>query len=105
MKPGTLLLVDDDRLLLDSMTTWLREQGYDVSPASGREAAFRELAGRRFDLVLADIRLADGDGLTFWRIAASAILRRPSCCSPGMRRWKRASRRCGPGRLICLPSR
>jgi len=62
MKPGTLLLVDDDRLLLDSMTTWLREQGYDVLPASGREAAIRELAGRRFDLVLADIRLADGDG-------------------------------------------
>jgi DNA-binding NtrC family response regulator len=62
MKPGSLLLVDDDRLLLDSMTTWLREQGYDVLPASGREAAIRELAGRRFDLVLADIRLADGDG-------------------------------------------
>ena len=45
MSQGTLLLVDDDRLVLDAMTSWLREQGYEVLAASGREAAFRELAG------------------------------------------------------------
>src|SRR5262245_42148746 len=57
-----LLLVDDDRLLLDGMATWLREQNYDVQTASGRDAAVVQLKERRFDLVLADIRLADGDG-------------------------------------------
>ena len=62
MKPATLLLVDDDRLLLDSMSAWLREQGYQVLAASGREAALKQLAERPVDLVLADIRLADGDG-------------------------------------------
>lgn len=62
MTQGSLLLVDDDRLVLDGMTTWLREQGYDVSGASGRESALGHLKERRFDLVLADIRLADGDG-------------------------------------------
>jgi DNA-binding NtrC family response regulator len=62
MKQGTLLLVDDDRLVLDAMATWLREQGYIVLAASGREAAFRQLAEHRVDLVLADVRLADGDG-------------------------------------------
>jgi DNA-binding NtrC family response regulator len=62
MKQGTLLLVDDDRLVLDAMASWLREQGYEVLAAGSREAALRELAQRRFDLVLADIRLADGDG-------------------------------------------
>src|SRR4051812_21286031 len=62
MKRGTLLLVDDDRLVLDAMANWLREQGYDVLAAGGREAAMTHLAERRFDLVLADIRLADGDG-------------------------------------------
>src|SRR5262245_12036327 len=62
MTQGSLLLVDDDRLVLDGMTTWLREQGYDVSGASGRESALGYLKERRFDLVLADIRLADGDG-------------------------------------------
>src|SRR5439155_2665515 len=62
MTPRTLLLVDDDRLVLDGMATWLREQGYDVHAASGRETAIGQLKERRFDLVLADIRLADGDG-------------------------------------------
>jgi DNA-binding NtrC family response regulator len=62
MSKGTLLLVDDDRLVLDAMASWLREQGYDVLAAGGKEAAFRELASKQVNLVLADIRLADGDG-------------------------------------------
>src|SRR5262245_55505864 len=62
MKQGTLLLVDDDRLVLDAMATWLREQGYEVLAASGKAASFAYLAERHIDLVLADIRLADGDG-------------------------------------------
>src|SRR3954469_18301682 len=62
MKRGTLLLVDDDRLVLDAMANWLREQEYDVLAAGGRESAFKHLTERLFDLVLADVRLADGDG-------------------------------------------
>jgi DNA-binding NtrC family response regulator len=62
MKLGTLLLVDDDRLVLDGMASWLREQDYEVQAASSREAALKQLTERTFDLVLADIRLADGDG-------------------------------------------
>jgi DNA-binding NtrC family response regulator len=62
MKSGNLLLVDDDRPMLESMAGWLREQGYQVQTASGREQAQKLLAERPFDLVLADIRLADGDG-------------------------------------------
>ena len=62
MKPAKLLVIDDDRLLLDSMGSWLREQGYEIQLASGREEALRQLSQRAFDLVLADIRLADGEG-------------------------------------------
>src|SRR5688572_14216708 len=62
MKRGSLLLVDDDRLILDSMSAWLREQGYDTATAPSREQARRQLQERAFELVLADIRLADGDG-------------------------------------------
>jgi DNA-binding NtrC family response regulator len=62
MNNGSLLLVDDDRQVLDSMADWLREQGYDVTEASGRDEAFQQLENRTFDLVLADIRLQDGDG-------------------------------------------
>jgi len=62
MSKGSLLLVDDDRHVLDSMADWLREQGYEVAESSGREDALRQVDSRRFDLVLADIRLQDGDG-------------------------------------------
>lgn len=62
MKSGHLLLVDDDRHVLDSMAGWLREQGYQVHTASGCTDALRIIKERPIDLVLADIRLADGDG-------------------------------------------
>src|SRR5262245_9150418 len=62
MKQGTLLLVDDDRLVLDAMASWLREQGYDVQAASGKQAAIGQIGQTRFDLVIADIRLGDVDG-------------------------------------------
>ena len=98
MKQGTILLVDDDRLVLDAMATWLREQGYEVQAAGGREAALRQLGERRFDLVLADICLADGT-------AGSTIPKRPSSLLQAMRRSRRASKRCEPVRSICSPSR
>ena len=62
MKRGTLLLVDDDRHILDSMAGWLREQGFAVVTAGGRDEAFSQLKQHAFDLVLADICLSEGDG-------------------------------------------
>lgn len=62
MNAASLLLVDDDRHLLDSMTGWLRGQGFKVHPATGCQAAIAFLERETPDLVLADIRLQDGDG-------------------------------------------
>ena len=62
MKAPHLLLIDDDRHLLDSMASWLRERGYQVCAASGFREAVDQLKQRTFDLVLADVRLNDGDG-------------------------------------------
>ena len=63
MKPqGTLLLVDDDRHVLSSMSEWLREQGYKTDTASELGEAMAAVDRKPYDLVLADIRLADGDG-------------------------------------------
>jgi DNA-binding NtrC family response regulator len=67
MAGGTLLLVDDDRRVLESMADWLRSQGYKVDAAASYQAA-REQIDRRsadrkpYDIVLCDIRLGDGDG-------------------------------------------
>src|SRR5678816_4701854 len=57
-----LLLVDDDRHLLDSMAAWLRDQGHTVSTADSCRQAREQIDSRPFDLVLVDVRLNDGDG-------------------------------------------
>lgn len=62
MKQGTLLLVDDDRRLLESMAEWLREQGYKVDAVSGYAEAVKQLDRKAYDVALVDIRLRDGDG-------------------------------------------
>ncbi len=62
MNTGSLLLVDDDRHVLTSMSEWLREQGYDVVEAASCREAVEQIERQKLDLVLADIRLPDGDG-------------------------------------------
>ena len=57
-----LLLVDDDRHLLESMSAWLASKGYEVSAVSGCTAARNALDGNPFDVAVVDLRLADGDG-------------------------------------------
>ncbi len=62
MTQGSLLLVDDDRHVLESMAEWLREQGYKVDVASTVAGAIAAVGKKSYDLLLVDIRLGDGDG-------------------------------------------
>lgn len=62
MNNGSLLLVDDDRLVLDSMADWLREQGYQLDVAGDLATARTQIEKKAYDVVLLDIRLGDGDG-------------------------------------------
>ena len=63
MIQGSLLLVDDDRQVLESMTDWLRSHGLQVDAARGLAEASDLLARKAYDLLLVDVRLQDGDGL------------------------------------------
>ncbi len=62
MNKPSLLLVDDDRRVLESMADWLRGQGYDLDTSARYADALERLRGKSYDLVLADVRLGDGDG-------------------------------------------
>ncbi len=62
MAKGSLLLVDDDQQVLESMAEWLREQGYELDTATGQTEAIAAIDRKTYDLVLVDIRLQDGDG-------------------------------------------
>ncbi|HPZ83764.1 MAG TPA: response regulator, partial [Thermogutta sp.] len=69
MSKATLLLVDDDRHLLNAMAVWLREQGYKVDTGASVQDARRELTQRGYDVAIIDIRLPDGDGFEVLRFA------------------------------------
>lgn len=57
-----LLLVDDDRSILDSMGSWLRSIGYQVAIADSVAGAIRTSEQQNVDLAIVDLRLGDGDG-------------------------------------------
>ncbi len=61
-----LLLVDDDTDLLRLLSIRLGASGYRITAAEGVEAARTRLGITRFDLVLSDVRLPDGDGLALF---------------------------------------
>ncbi|HEV7221409.1 MAG TPA: sigma-54 dependent transcriptional regulator [Pirellulales bacterium] len=62
MKRHSILLVDDDRHILESMADWLREQGFQLDTAASYRAAIEALDKRPYDLALVDIRLGEDDG-------------------------------------------
>ena len=59
-----ILLIDDDRFLLDMYVLKFKKNGCDVDTASGSIAALTKLrAGEHFDLILLDIIMPTMDGL------------------------------------------
>ena len=64
--PARLLVVDDDVDLLRLLSMRLQASGYHVTTADGVATARSHLGVERFDLVLSDVRLPDGDGLALF---------------------------------------
>lgn len=63
--PTHLLLVDDDRLILATLSRGLQDAGYRISCAESAEEAQELLtSGLRPDLALLDMRLPGADGLS-----------------------------------------
>lgn len=60
--PASILLVDDDRRLADSMAHWLREIGHEVRTSETLSQAKQELSQYAYDLVMVDLRLGQEDG-------------------------------------------
>lgn len=57
-----ILLVEDDALIVASLTELLRDEGYDVSVADTQNGAVSAAAELRPDLVLLDVTLKEGNG-------------------------------------------
>jgi GAF domain-containing protein/CheY-like chemotaxis protein len=63
------LVVEDEPSVAELIRTLLRQAGWGVDVAPGGRDGLRRLRERRYDLVVSDLRMADGDGETFYREA------------------------------------
>ncbi len=59
----SILLVEDENLLRESLAELLREERYDVVEASNGKQAYDLAIERGFDLVVTDIRMPEMDGM------------------------------------------
>ena len=65
---GRILVVDDDRIILDSLGEFLRLEGYEVDGATTAAAAIAALERRPCNIVITDINMPDSDGFELLRI-------------------------------------
>lgn len=62
MQTTKILLVEDDRLIIENLTEFLKGEGFEVQYAEGQEKAMRLLEEQEFDLILLDVTLEQGNG-------------------------------------------
>ena len=67
-----LLVVDDDKAILDLLTGFLQKHGYNVSVAEGGQDMFATLECETIDLVILDIMLRNEDGFSLCQRLRSA---------------------------------
>src|ERR671921_2135886 len=59
----TIMLADDDPVLLDSATETLTREGYRVVVATDGQRALQEALGRRVDLIVMDVSMPQVGGV------------------------------------------
>ncbi len=67
----TILLVEDDRSIVQNLTEFLASEGFAVEAVGGQQAALRRLEEKAYDLLLLDISLSDGNGYAVCAAARS----------------------------------
>lgn len=63
----SLLIVDDEQVVRDSLKNWFTQEGYQVETASGAMEALDKLPEFSFDIVLLDIKMPGMDGIELQR--------------------------------------
>ena len=59
-----VLIVEDNISLSQRQKDWLEQAGYDVMTAMREPAARALIRKHRFDFILSDVRLPEGDGIS-----------------------------------------
>lgn len=62
-----ILIVDDEAIVRESLGNWFREEGYEADLAESGRSALKQLADKRWDIFLLDIKMPGMDGLELQR--------------------------------------
>jgi DNA-binding NtrC family response regulator len=62
MKNSNILIVDDDRIILDSLCEFLKLEGYSTVGAESYKQAVNQIQKQKFSLAVVDVNLPDGSG-------------------------------------------
>lgn len=63
----SMLIVDDEESVRDSLYNWFIEDGYEVDCAANAKEALSKIESGNFDIILADIKMPGMDGLEMHR--------------------------------------
>ncbi|HSG65018.1 MAG TPA: sigma-54 dependent transcriptional regulator, partial [Gammaproteobacteria bacterium] len=63
----SILIVDDEFSVRDSLNEWFRKDGYNAGSAENAHEALKLIQARRWDVVLLDIKMSGMDGLELQR--------------------------------------
>ena len=67
----TVLVVDDDRIFLDSLEQFLLQRGYYCKAARDADSALKIIRGASIDVVVADVVIPGKDGIQLMNEAKS----------------------------------
>ena len=88
----TILIVEDEKVLRESLAGLLEEEGYDVVQAPNGKEAYDLVVQRPVDLVLSDVRMPEMDGLTLLghlkQLAPETPVIMIAACAWWMRRFR-----------------
>lgn len=59
-----ILVVDDEKIVRDSLCEWLRADGYEVDSVDGGEHAINKVSKVNYDVIFVDLKMPDIDGIT-----------------------------------------
>jgi len=62
MREKSILVIDDDKIILDSLVEFLSLEGFQVSGTETLKEALSKLQRQNYSLVITDVNLPDGDG-------------------------------------------
>lgn len=63
-KQFTLLVVDDELIIRESLSGWLQQDGYQVDTAESAAEALQKAEAKHYDIMLVDVKMPEMDGLT-----------------------------------------